>query len=347
HHDLQISIMPLDAAVPGFDTSYRVKVRNVGTVVESGSISLSYSGTHTTYVSASPSPSSQLAGSVIWDLGALPSLSEADFIVTLHLNSPVETPPLDLGDTLFYTATALNSSEETPADNTVLLSDPVVNALDPNDKTCLEGNTISPDMAGKYLHYLIRFENTGNYPAQIVTVEDMIDTAKFDISTIEPLDGSHAFTTRITGNKVEFIFNNIMLPFDDANNDGWVLFRIKTKPTLVLGDSVSNTAGIYFNFNPPVITNTATTTFATMGVDSHFDSSFRLWPNPTNDVLNMESKRGEAITSVSVYNTLGQELLRAKGSDLRNMNVSGLAAGTYVITVATDKSRSSTQLIKK
>ncbi len=48
-------------------------------------------------------------------------------------------------------------------------------------------------------------------------------------------------------NKVEFIFENINLPFDDATNDGYVAFKIQTNPSLVVGDSFSNTASIYFD----------------------------------------------------------------------------------------------------
>ena len=39
----------------------------------------------------------------------------------------------------------------------------------------------------------------------------------------------------IEGNKVEFIFEGIHLPFDDANNDGYVAFKIKTKPNQFCG----------------------------------------------------------------------------------------------------------------
>ena len=69
----------------------------------------------------------------------------------------------------------------------------------------------------------------------------MIDLSKFDISTLIPTDASHSYITKISeGNKVEFIFENINLPFEDANNDGYIAFKIKTKPTLVVGDSFEN-----------------------------------------------------------------------------------------------------------
>jgi hypothetical protein len=108
-------------------------------------------------------------------------------------------------------------------------------------------------MVGKYVHYKVRFENTGTANAQNIVVNDMIDADKFDVDSLIPLDGSHAFVTRIKGNKVEFLFEGINLPFDDINNDGYLVFKIKAKPTLVLGDTFSSTASIYFDYNFPVV----------------------------------------------------------------------------------------------
>jgi Zn-dependent M32 family carboxypeptidase len=90
----------------------------------------------------------------------------------------------------------------------------VVNSFDPNDKTCLEGSTIPPSAVGKYVHYMIRFENKGTAEAQNVVVKDMIDTSKFDISSLVVTQGSHPFVTRITEtNKVEFIFEKYQFTF--------------------------------------------------------------------------------------------------------------------------------------
>lgn len=80
-------------------------------------------------------------------------------------------------------------------------------------------------MIGKYVDYLIRFENTGTYAAENVVVKDIIDTKRFDVSTLQNHRCSHEVYTRIEGNKVEFIFENIQLPFDDANNDGYIVSR--------------------------------------------------------------------------------------------------------------------------
>src|SRR5690606_30204937 len=116
----------------------------------------------------------------------------------------------------------------------------------------------------------------------------------------------HDFFTRINGNKVEFIFENINLPFDDATNDGYVAFKIKTKPTLVLGDTFTNSANIYFDYNFPIVTDPASTTVAALNTDDfNFGSYFTVYPNPTKDILNFEIKKEIGVKSVSVYNTLG------------------------------------------
>src|SRR5690606_20906712 len=114
---------------------------------------------------------------------------------------------------------------------------------DPNDKTCLQGTGISQTQVGNYVHYLIRFENTGTANAQNIVVKDIIDTSKFDLSSLIAVCGSHSIVTRITGpNTVEFIFENIQLPFADATNDGYVVFKIRTLPNLTVGNAFSNTA---------------------------------------------------------------------------------------------------------
>lgn len=83
-------------------------------------------------------------------------------------------------------------------------------------------------MVGKYVHYMIRFENTGTFYAENIVVTDEIDLTKYlDITSLIPLHSSHDFVTKINANKVEFIFQGINLTFDDENNDGYIVFKIK------------------------------------------------------------------------------------------------------------------------
>ena len=280
----------------------------------------------------------------------LAPFESGEIIVTLNLNSPTETPPLNAGTILTYTATCNgNNVDETSADNTFNLNQTVVNSYDPNDKTCLEGETIDPDMIGKYVHYMIRFENTGTFAAQNIVVKDIIDTTKFDILTLQMTDTSHSCVTKISdNNKVEFIFENINLPFDNATNDGYVVFKIKTKPNLVIGNTISNSANIYFDYNFPIVTNTATSTFQTpLQNDTFvFDNYFSIYPNPADNILNISSKLSTEISSLSIYNVLGQ-LVQTNTKPSKSIDVSDLKTGNYILKVVTAAGVSSTKFSKE
>ena len=55
---------------------------------------------------------------------------------------------------------------------------------------------------------------------------------------------------------------------------------------LMIGDVIENTAGIYFDLNAPVITNTVTHVVETStGIEAHAGRVMRLAPNPVSDVL--------------------------------------------------------------
>jgi uncharacterized repeat protein (TIGR01451 family) len=350
HNDIEVVIMPIIGARPGFEASYKIIYKNKGTHVQSGSISLAFDDAVLNLVNSNPVVSSQVINSLTWDFTDLQPFESRKIEVTLDVNSPTEVPPVFGGTVLNFTA-SINSSltDETPGDNTFVLNQTVVNSFDPNDKTCLEGNTITPEMVGKEVHYLIRFENTGTANAENIVVKDMIDTTKFDINSLIPMDGSHPFVTKISStNKVEFIFENINLPFDDANNDGYVAFKIKTKPTLVVGNSFSNTASIYFDYNFPIVTNTATTTIALLAnSDFEFEQYFKIYPNPTNNILNIETKKTIEVTSINIYNTLGQVVLVIPNAQqTKSVDVSSLKTGNYFLKINSDKGSSSVKFVK-
>ena len=351
HHDLEVVLIPMYNLRPGVPVSYKLIYKNKGTTTQSGQVGLVFNDNVLDFFSAFPAVSGQATHTLSWNFTNLKPLEVKEISIIFQVNTPTENPAVNAGDILHYEAVISSAAiDEMPEDNLFSFDDTAVNSLDPNDKTCLEGATIAPEMAGKYVHYKIRFENTGTANAENVVVKDMIDTAKFDLSSLVPLHGSHAFVTKIVnGGKVEFIFENIDLPFDDANNDGYVVFKIKTKPDLVVGDSFSNTANIYFDYNFPIATNTATTTIAILKADDFgFSDDFTLYPNPAGNVLNIRSKKQANISDVSVYNILGQLILAsANFSQSETLDVSSLKPGSYVICVNSDKGTSTAKFLKK
>ncbi|MFY0484119.1 DUF7619 domain-containing protein [Flavobacterium sp. PLA-1-15] len=349
HPDLEVAILPTAPARPGFNAKYKIILKNKGNVPQSGSVLLAYNDAVLDYISANPAFTTQSEGSLSWAFADLQPFETREINVTLNVNSPMETPAVNGDDVLTYTATITSeATDELPLDNTFTLPQIVVNSFDPNDKTCLEGTAISPDMIGQYVHYMIRFENTGTFAAENIVVKDMIDTEKFDVSSLVALNGSHPYVTRIEGNKVEFIFEGINLPFDDANNDGYVVFKVKTLPTLVLGNSFSNTASIYFDYNHPIVTEPAVTTFADLNTkDFEFNNYFRIYPNPSSGILNITTKQAIEMQSINIYNVLGQMVVavpNAKG--ISAVDVSSLSTGNYFIKIVSDKGISNAKFVK-
>ena len=348
HHDVEVNFLITLPQPPGFDNFYRIVFKNKGNQVENGTITLDFDDSISDLVSAIPTFSNQTTNLLLWNYSNLQPFETRIIDLVLNLNGPMETPPLNLGDQVNYLATINTlSTDENLYDNASSIKQILFNSLDPNDKTCSEGTTVGPDMIGQYVHYVIRFENTGTYPAVNVVVKDMIDLTKFDINTLIPLHSSHDFVTRINGNKVEFIFEGINLPFDDANNDGYVAFKIKTKSNLVVGNTFSNNANIYFDYNFPITTNTFTTTIAALKVtDFDFGNHFTLYPNPVKDVLNFQSKDTITINSIEIYNILGQIVL-AVPNTVSTVDVSSLQSGNYFVKVNTDLGVSNTKFIKE
>jgi hypothetical protein len=348
HSDVEVVVLPTVPARPGFDAKYKIIYRNKGNQVENGAITFTYNEAVLDYVSANPVFDSQSTDAFTWNYANLEPFETREIELVFNVNSPMETPAVNNGDQLNFTAQITPmATDEVLYDNTSAIKQTVVGSYDPNDKTCLEGETVGPDMIGEYVHYLIRFENTGTYPAENVVVKDMVDASKFDIATLIPLKGSHEFYTRIKDNKVEFIFENINLDFNDATNDGYVAFKIKTKSTLALGDTFSNDANIYFDYNFPITTNTYTTTIQALSIqDFDFNSKFTLYPNPVQDVLHFNSKDNLEIQSVEIYNMLGQIVISVPNSTT-SIDVSSLISGNYFIKVNTEQGISNTKFIKE
>lgn len=152
-----------------------------------------------------------------------------------------------------------------PFDQNTLISTNLC-AYDPNDKQAFpigysDSHYVHPDST---LEYLIRFQNTGNAPATDVRIIDILDEG-FDTNTFQFVASSHPVFSSVNHDTkmVEFYFPNIMLP-DSVNNEpeshGFVSFSITPANNLPLLTELNNKAQIYFDNNPPIITNTTWST---------------------------------------------------------------------------------------
>ncbi len=350
HNDLEIIIMPLRNARPGFDATYQLVYKNKGNQTLSGNINLVFDDAVLDFVSANPALSAQTLNTLNWSYNNLLPFESRTIDFTLNVNSPMETPAVNIDDVLHFTASIDPvSGDETTADNTFAFAQTVIGSFDPNDKICLEGNTITPEKVGDYLHYIIHFQNSGTAAAENIVVKDVIDTTKFDIASLQLISASHPYETKVTGDKIEFIFENIQLPAEIDNepaSHGFVAFKIKTKSDLVLGNTVSNKADIYFDYNFPIITNTAVTTVSVLGVNEFENKSVSVFPNPVSDILNITSKG--SIKTVQVYDVQGRLTdTFLKDEEKTTINLSNKKTGAYFVKIFTDKGVKVEKVVKK
>jgi len=327
---------------PGFDTNYTVTLRNKGNQFLSGTASVTFDDTRLDYISSAPAATAD-AGSVSWNYTNLQPFETRTYSFILNVNSPMETPAVNIGDVLSFTASATVPSDETPTDNTFAFSQEVFGSYDPNDVTCLQGEIVSPTKIGEYLHYLIRFENTGNASAHNIVVKNVIDQTKFDVSSLQILQSSDDMVTRVTGNKAEFIFEGIEL---GAAQHGHVLYKIRTLPTLVENAAVMASADIFFDYNFPVTTNGAETVFQQLSVGEVSDVSISVFPNPTADVVTVRAHSD--LRSIALFDIQGRLLMTKKvGSNVASVDISDETSGVYFIKVRSAKGSSVTKVVKK
>lgn len=257
-NDVRTAIYPISRARPGFKSTYWLGFSNAGTTMAEGEIKLRFDNDHIQFSSASEEAESLDHGEMIWSYENLQPGEFRYIKVEFVLNKPTESDfPLSGDEKLIFDLeiNSLNTDIQ-PEDNIFQLNQSVVNSYDPNDIACLEGDSISFLKTGEYVHYMVRFENTGSAEAVNIVVKDTINTNKFDLESLIPMEGSHPYKTRIKSNGVvEFIFENINLPFTEEEKHGHVLFKIKTKESLIEGDQFANSAAIYFDYNFPIFTN--------------------------------------------------------------------------------------------
>jgi|GEM_PF-2588054 len=239
--------------------NYWLNFQNSGTTIASGLVHLTLDDS-LYYVSADVLPDSIVGQHVYWNYEDL--FYFADELITVQVGTPD-----GLADTVLSTLTVTVDSADVELYSTVdELLQIIVCGYDPNDKTPTplgigEYGHISPDTES--IEYLVRFQNTGTDTAFNVVIRDQLDP-NVNWYSLTPLASSHDLSLELSPDgEVSFRFNGIMLPDSNVNeaaSHGFVKYKVKLEEGLPLGTSIYNTANIYFDFNPAVVTNTTLNT---------------------------------------------------------------------------------------
>ena len=325
-------------ARPGFTFQYWISATN-HTGYPGDPVSLDFSWDPIfTFVSASIAPTTLGAGNAQWQLPAVAPFGNVGVAITLQ----VPPDPALIGTV--HNAT-LAASSTMPENNTANNTSPevvvVMGSYDPNDKQAFTSSRTADDVyfvdLDEYIDYTVRFQNTGTDTAFTVVVSDSISEL-LDLSSFQVLGASHPYVPTIVGSNVlRFTFNNILLPDSNTNgpaSHGFISFRIK--PTATTQNTpqleISNSADIFFDFNPPVRTNTTLlTTEFSVGLTEGTTNDMRMYPVPVGDLLHVRLPNNLAPDHSQVLGTDGRVVLQRGRTSL--IDVSGLAAGVYVLRV--------------
>gem|GEM_PF-1893058 len=170
----------------------------------------------------------------------------------------------------------------------------VLCAYDPNDKQTFPFGYEEPHFIEpvEEIEYLIRFQNTGNFFAFNVSVVDTI-SENLDLSTFQLVANSHSVQTSINTEtrEITFLFENIMLPDSNCcepDSHGMISYFIRPNQGLPHDTRIENTAHIFFDANPAIVTNTTWNTIYRCDEDfAEFEAS--ALEVCANDVVEFES----------------------------------------------------------
>lgn len=240
------------------------------------------------------------------------------------------------------------TGDANPANNSVDRVDTVFNSYDPNNKSVTPSGDIS---AGTQLEYTIEFENDGNAPAQNIHILDTLsgnlDANMFKIvSSTAPVTNTSLYQAS-GSNILRFDLPGINLPDSShhAQCTGMLIYTIKAKSALPTGTVITNRAGIYFDDNSVVMTNTTQNhVLLPQGVRPMGQDMLPVYPNPVHDVLTIAGS--SAYQSARLINTMGQVILEKNLTGTTIMEVSSVANGIYYL-VLTGLEGTSTQKIVK
>jgi uncharacterized repeat protein (TIGR01451 family) len=256
-----------------------------------------------------------------------------------------------LGEIVTNTATYTTATNDLIAENnSSIIAETVIGSWDPNDIRESQGPEIVHQnfTADDYLYYTIRFQNLGTADAINVRIEETLDT-ELDETTFQMLAASHAYQVRRVNGELVWNFDNIYLPaemFDADGSNGFVYFKIKPKAGYAIGDVIPGVAGIYFDFNAPVITNTFETTFiAPLSVDEVAEINIRTYPNPAKDILYVSLNTNEKVT-IELYDLQGKQIIqKVEESNRIELNISTVKSGVYFLKLTTKTAQFTKKII--
>lgn len=333
---------------PGEAFNLSPEVYNIGCHAVSGMMKLVLDPNVIYNPSNSVNPADSISGdTLMWHYSNLNNLSNSNTLYFNQFIGNIDLTPnssLGIGDVLhFKLLSSVDSADVNPSNNKEDFSITLVASYDPNIKK------VSPKGTGpqgiiadttKTLTYTVDFQNTGTAPAINVSVIDTLN-ANINPRSLKILGVSHSMNPQwLDSNIIKFTFSNINLPDTSVsmkNSQGFVRFKVDLNSNLAPGTEIKNTADIYFDANPAIVTNTTLNTIetpSTSGIDAQAIKRLNVYPNPTKGLTNFKLTN-TASGRIIVQDMLGNKVAAKVFSqtNLVKMNLNRLGSGIYIYSL--------------
>ncbi len=289
-----VYLQPTIRPRPGFSFGYDLSYQNFGTTnLSNVQLVMHYDTALLSYNSASNSAVVHTGNTLSLITSSLLPIGGSYVFGTYF--SIKNTAPLG---TLLTANCAVTSGNAFSSDTSAAI---LVGSFDPNDKTATAKLTPAQLAADGYIDYVIRFQNTGTDTAIHVVLADTL-SSKLRANTLLLIATSHSCKTTVKDKVVTFEMRNIMLSDSNVNepaSHGYVRFKVKPVTGLVVGDAITNKASIYFDYNSPVVTNSAVTQVAVQAFPLTLLSFTAKKENNTN-LLNWKTAAEENVSHFEI-----------------------------------------------
>ena len=331
---LDIAVNP-DIPVTGiYDQWNNIYVTNSSCDPIDATVALTFSPKYNYDGNAHPAPTFVSGNTITWNLSGVANVAP----VKLFYQVLDDAHDLVAGDTVHEQISVSPTAGDTdPSNNIAIVIDTVKAGVDPNEMWVSPVGNI---LAGTQLKYTINFENTGNDTAFNISVYDTLSD-NVDVKSLNLLMASGVMNIAVLNsgghNIIKFDFPNINL-LDSSHHgqcDGAVIFTVNAKSGLPNGTTIFNHAGIFFDYNPVVMTNTVENIIGipTAVTTLKKSTATTIYPNPANSELTINTGSNTYATAI-ITNTLGQVLMtQSLSSNDTKIKVSALTPGLYYLTL--------------
>jgi len=333
---------------PGFEGTLWINASNEGCVLTNGTLSLILD-TILDSITTVPAPTSTSGDTLFWNYSAINSaFGQIDIVLDYYVPTYAQ-----IGDSVslkvnFHT----NDSDIDTTNNVEIHKIPIVNGYDPNyissypygfcEEKYIDSNQI--------MNYTIHFQNTGNSEAIHIKVLNELD-GPLDLNSIKLLGSSSpVWVELIDTSTLMFHFDNIHLIdsiHDEPNSHGFVTYSLRSDFNSF--GTIENKAQIFFDYNPPILTNSIANTIynGTVSMETCYleinentilNNEVSVFPNPFNTEITIGL--GELkIKNFVITDLSGSVILKGDlDNSTKSIDLTQLKSGMYILNLKDEQS---------